>query len=292
MISTGSTPQRQGWSDATNTRRYARFARDHPWYGDLAEDLVGRTEISEARLVIDLCAGAGAVTGRLLPHLPSHARVLAIDASAAMIAEGRRAISDERVEWLHAPAESVQRCVTGPADAVLCSASFWETDMPSVLGGLHAILRPGGRFVFNLSPSGVVIPSQSPTAPGRAVPALWQRIFEHAQRAFGYAPPSAAPVRRPDGWPFYASMLAGNGFSVQNATVLRYEMSTAQMYEWLSIPMFLPVLPGLTPDQVRHALDAAYRDLDPEHPMRMPWLLVTAIKPPESTCDHEKCMQG
>ena len=78
-----------GWDDDLNAELYARFTRDYPFYADTSRDLAKRVSLPGARLVVDLCGGTGATAAALLEILPPGARIISIDAAAAMQAAGR-----------------------------------------------------------------------------------------------------------------------------------------------------------------------------------------------------------
>jgi trans-aconitate methyltransferase len=140
------------WSDPENAACYANFADDSNWYDRLAADLVDRAKVNPGAVVIDLCAGVGAVTTALLARCDP-AVVHAVDASAAMLAQGRRRIGDPRVRWHQVSAQRCTQLGIGIADRVVCSASLWDLPVAEVSAAVGAVLRPGGRMVFNLPPS-------------------------------------------------------------------------------------------------------------------------------------------
>jgi len=142
-----------GWASPENADGYAAFARTCGWYRELAADLVRRIDPRALTRVVDLCAGTGVLTRELLPLVLPACRILAIDSSPAMLARAVRDTRDGRVDWQCARAEVCGRFGTGVMDAVLCSAALWETAVPIVLSGVRGLLRPAGRFVFNLGPA-------------------------------------------------------------------------------------------------------------------------------------------
>lgn len=100
--------------------------------------------------VLDLGCGTGASTAALLATLPE-AHVVAVDASAGMLAQARRKSWPARVCFVHARAEELDRIAEhGPFDAVF--AAYLVRNLPepdSVLRGLHAVLRPGAPLVVH-----------------------------------------------------------------------------------------------------------------------------------------------
>jgi malonyl-CoA O-methyltransferase len=100
------------------------------------------------RLVLDLGAGTGHATARLVRRYPK-ARVLALDFALSMLRKARK-----RGPWLRRP-----RCVCadaehlpiadGAVDLVFSNAVLqWCTDLEHSFGEILRVLRPGGLFMF------------------------------------------------------------------------------------------------------------------------------------------------
>ena len=149
----------EGWGSLENARSYADFAKSTGWYQRLAADLLRQIDCGMLNRVVDLCAGTGVLTRELLSLVPPSCRIMAIDSSKAMLAQAIRDTQESLVDWCYARAEACAlpetgtRFRPGTIDAVFCSAALWETSVPTVLTGVRTMLRPGGRFVFNLGPA-------------------------------------------------------------------------------------------------------------------------------------------
>jgi len=89
--------QGNAFDDADVARCYAHRPPYAPALFDRLLALVSRRD-----QLVDLGCGPGKVAGELAPHF---ARTLALDPSAAMIAEARRLHSAQGISWLHASAE-------------------------------------------------------------------------------------------------------------------------------------------------------------------------------------------
>ncbi len=102
--------------------------------------------------VLDCGCGSGRVTEKLLELLPG-GRVVALDASATMLAEARRRLAPagERVVFVHADLLDLTATTLGgdaPVDAVFSTATFhWVHDHDRLFTNLAGVLRPGGRLV-------------------------------------------------------------------------------------------------------------------------------------------------
>jgi SAM-dependent methyltransferase len=103
---------------------------------------------SEPATLLDLGAGTGCLTLSALERWPG-ARVIALDASGAMLAVARSRVADgdgERIDWLAADAADIP-LDDGVVDAVACSFTLGVVaDRPAVLSEARRVLRPGGEF--------------------------------------------------------------------------------------------------------------------------------------------------
>jgi trans-aconitate 2-methyltransferase len=98
--------------------------------------------------VLDAGCGTGRVTELLLGRLP-RGRVVALDFSAAMLAEarGRLARFGDQVEYVQADLGKPLP-LAPPVDAILSTATFhWVMDHDALFANLAPVLRPGGWLV-------------------------------------------------------------------------------------------------------------------------------------------------
>ncbi|MFT4625075.1 MAG: ubiquinone/menaquinone biosynthesis C-methylase UbiE [Myxococcota bacterium] len=107
--------------------------------------LVARTPPGAS--VLDVAAGTGRRTEFILSHTDA-ARVVALDASAGMLDQARRKISDPRVEFVHGSAQSLPF----PDDSfdVVCSTWLLSIlDEPrAAVGEFLRVLKPGGTALY------------------------------------------------------------------------------------------------------------------------------------------------
>jgi SAM-dependent methyltransferase len=262
-----------GWDDDLNAELYARFTRDYPFYADTSRDLAERVSLPGARLVVDLCGGTGATAAALLEFLPPGARIITIDAAAAMQAAGRRALPDTRVSWITARAEDAARHISEPADAVACNSAIWKTDTPAVFAAVKKALRPGGRFVFNIGGSFAGLPGGAKPRPG---PSLNELITAVAAEQYGYKP---SPDPRPPA-PLTAGLvqaqLRAAGFTVLGTETVTHTGTLEEKRAWLSIPAFARPPGPFTHEQRMEILERAYARADASRPVTTAWLVVTA----------------
>jgi trans-aconitate 2-methyltransferase len=107
--------------------------------------------------VLDAGCGSGRVTELLLERVP-HGRVIALDASRAMVEEARRRLApfDGRVDFVVADLSRSFSLPDGkPVDAILSTATFhWVADHDALFRNLADVMRPGGRLVAQCGGSG------------------------------------------------------------------------------------------------------------------------------------------
>jgi trans-aconitate 2-methyltransferase len=109
-----------------------------------AGEVIDRLELGGDESVLDAGCGSGRVTQMLLDRLPA-GRVVAVDGSAAMIAEAHTILDPDRTTLIHA--DLVELKLDEPVDAVFSNAVFhWILDHDRLLAALSAALRPGGRL--------------------------------------------------------------------------------------------------------------------------------------------------
>jgi trans-aconitate 2-methyltransferase len=129
------------WDAATYDRIAAPQAR---WGSSVVERLALRGD----ERVLDAGCGSGRVTQRLLDRLPN-GRVVALDASSAMLDEARRRLAGhaDRVEYIRADL-TAPLPVNPPVDAILSTATFhWVLDHDALFRHLAAVVVAGGPLV-------------------------------------------------------------------------------------------------------------------------------------------------
>ncbi len=266
------------WESAENALAYAEFARRHSTYRHTSRDLVDLARLAADAKVVDLACGTGITTEAVLAVLGERGSIVAVDASEAMLAAARSLVADERVTWLRAPAEHLSEYALGDMDAVVCNSAIWQTDVRATATEVHRVLRPGGRFVFNL---GTAMLADHPDASQQSDP-LMDLMKAIAARERSWVPSEPASVQFPaqelsEGW--LRQVLGEAGFQIEPARALRYQASLEEQHAWLSIPIFtLRPLGGLSYEQRKNVLDEAYQrltDSRPE-PATTEWMAFTA----------------
>jgi trans-aconitate 2-methyltransferase len=128
-----------------------------------AREVLGRLPLRGDESVLDAGCGSGRVAKLLLERLPE-GRLIGVDGSPSMIEAAAAAIGeDERVSLICSdlleltPEMLGGEAGTDSVDVVFSNATFhWIADHERLFERLHAVLRPGGRFVAQCGGAGNV----------------------------------------------------------------------------------------------------------------------------------------
>ena len=121
-------------------------------FHDFADDLAGRLTLKPGMRVLETACGTGIVTQRLLDRMRGHGVLVATDLNEAMIAHARSRVFAEPglIEWQTADATKLP-FPDGSFDAVVCQFGLmFFPDKAAGIGEAFRVLRPGGRFLFNV----------------------------------------------------------------------------------------------------------------------------------------------
>jgi SAM-dependent methyltransferase len=280
METLGPTGDR--WGEDDNARRYDTYAREYPNYRETSRDLIafalplGEAGIADAA-VLDLACGTGATTREILAVLGPDGKVTGVDQSAAMLGVAATSISDPRVSWIQARAESADQHVTGLVDAVICNSAIWQTDVAATAIAMAAVVKAGGRFVFNV-PAGFLDEGDG-HGPQDRYPSLLSEMRAIAARDYGWAASAAASgwVRQRLTEESICRCLTAAGFDVEQVTEVSHQNSAESQRAWLSVPIFTRDRLGGLPYQDRmRVLDKACERLGPDQTETAHWTVFVA----------------
>lgn len=264
----------EGWEDDQNAELYARFTRDYPMYANTSRDLAARADLSDKQVVVDVCGGTGITAGVLLEALPQRGRVISVDNARAMQAAGQRTLVDRRITWVVSKAENVADHIKEPVDAVVCNSAIWKTHMPATFAGVKRILRPGGRFVFNIGGGFAGLTNDDGLA--RSAPSLNDLINAIAMHDYGYVPRREEKPGQVLTPAIVVDQLTAAGFTVLESDTVVHQATVEEKRAWLSIPLFARPPGQLTHVQRMEILQKAYDKADKTRVNITSWLVVVA----------------
>lgn len=272
------------WDTAQNAAAYADFCRRFPKYEETSSDLAELLPIATSGLVVDLACGTGTTTRVILRDLPAQGRVVAVDASRAMLDVASESVDDPRVSWVRARGEDLPDHLDQPADIVVCNSAMWQMDMPAALGAVRRVLRPGGRLAFNIGREFILLPLTDEERNPRA-PSLFQLMQAAAVLYHDFVPPM--PRQRGRGelltLDSVQSMLEKAGFDPLEAKIVEHIESRESQRAWLSIPIFTERHFGrLRYEERMEALSTAYERLGRRDPSTTRWAVFVAGIPDPS----------
>ena len=132
-------------------QRAARYAKSD-WHRVYAEQFVASAPLEAGQRVLDAGAGTGFAALAIARRVGPAGSVLAVDASAGMLAELRSAATAaglSQVDALQGDATRLEELATASFDVVLCSSALLYMSAPDALREWHRLLKPHGLVGFS-----------------------------------------------------------------------------------------------------------------------------------------------
>jgi SAM-dependent methyltransferase len=116
-----------------------------------ADDLIARlTTLPTNASLLEIAAGTGVVTREMARHLPSSISIVATDLNQQMLDRASAIGTDRPVVWRQADAMELP-FDDASFDVVVCQFGvMFFPDRPHAYAEVRRVLRPGGRFLFNV----------------------------------------------------------------------------------------------------------------------------------------------
>lgn len=114
-----------------------------------ARDLATRVAALRPTRVLEIAAGTGIAT-KAIAALLGKAEIVATDLNPGMIAVGKRRVEHGNVVWMHADAMALPFADASFDLAVCQFGVMFFPDMEASFREVVRVLRPGGRYVFNV----------------------------------------------------------------------------------------------------------------------------------------------
>ncbi|WP_028104349.1 class I SAM-dependent methyltransferase [Pseudoduganella violaceinigra] len=118
-------------------------------FAPYAIDMARRAARNKPQRVLEIAAGTGAVTRRLIQEIPG-AHILATDLNSAMLEQARKAVHSPHVEWREADGQQLP-FPDASFDAVICQFGImFFPDKARGFSEARRVLKPGGRYYFSV----------------------------------------------------------------------------------------------------------------------------------------------
>ena len=115
-----------------------------------ADDLASRLADMQHGRILETAAGTGMVTRALVSSLPESVSIMATDLNQPMLDHASSQLPSTRVTWRQADAQHLP-FLDGEFDAVVCQFGvMFFPDKPRAFSEAYRVLKPGGRFLFNV----------------------------------------------------------------------------------------------------------------------------------------------
>ena len=263
-----------GWDDRETPVYYEAFCQGYSRYTRANTALISHARIEPAMRVLDLAAGTGRTAEPALGKLGPDGRVVCVEPSAPMRAEGMRRVTDGRVEWRAALPEAEAQF-----DRILCGAAIWQlSPMSETLVRLAGLLRPGGGLCFNIPALYLLEPDE----PGGGSDPLLLSLPPLLCKSSAGDSIQAAQEVQPSGELHRLSIgkwLRAAGLRGQSWT-FRVRLTQEAYAAWLKIPVLTGrMLAGLTPRERARRIDIALESVDRTSWKWERWRGWTAWKP-------------
>jgi ubiquinone/menaquinone biosynthesis C-methylase UbiE len=119
-------------------------------FAPYADDLASRLADMRLGRVLETASGTGVVTRALVSVLPDRVLIDATDLNQPMLDHASARLPSKRVTWQQADAQTLPfpDCTF---DAVVCQfGAMFFPDKSRAFSEAHRVLKPGGRFLFNV----------------------------------------------------------------------------------------------------------------------------------------------
>ena len=119
-------------------------------FAPYAADLAARALQQPASHVLEVAAGSGVVTRALAAALPADVSIMATDLNEPMLEHAARIGTSRPVDWRQADAMHLP-FADASFDLVVCQfGAMFFPDKATAFAEARRVLRPGGRFLFNV----------------------------------------------------------------------------------------------------------------------------------------------
>jgi ubiquinone/menaquinone biosynthesis C-methylase UbiE len=230
-----------------------------------AQDLAARLRGERLDAILEVAAGTGILTRRLLEAMPRSSSLTVTDLNQPMLDFARERITDGRITWKTADAQALP-FPAGSFDVVTCQFGLmFVPDKGSACREARRVLRPGGLFAFNAWLS----PEENPL--GRISRDVTKTYFTSDPPAFYEVPYGLSDEN------LVRQLLAEAGFGEVQSRVVRFQATAPSARDAArgivtGTPMFLALTERATKpvEDIVEAVAAALAAEGGEAPFQVP----------------------
>ena len=252
-------------NEAAQQYGFEAFAKME-FYRTVNARLMDLTDVGQARRIVDLSCGTGAMTRLILERLQSGSETLiyAIDHSTAALKKAMNDLeagSRAQIKFIDAEVETLDQAVGESVDTIIFgNAIHYVKDKSSLLGQIGKTLRPGGTFAFNTSFFRGAHPPETEEFARRWMMAAIRTLRrEHGLKRRKSKKPEARSQLSSSQ---YARLLQQEGFKIIQSETCKVNMP---LEGWCNISAFEDfiegVLPGVPLDKASDVLKSTCRDV-------------------------------
>lgn len=210
----------------------------------MSQAVLDRLELRGDETVLDAGCGSGRVTRLLLDRVP-RGRVIAVDASAEMVARARTELADAPADVRQADLARLRLSPGEQVDAVFSNATFhWVPDHDALFAALAAAMKPGARISAQCGGEGNVAALHEAAIEAGADAGLADR-FAGWPRPWNFAGPEQTEAR-----------LRAAGFDEVRCWLQAWPVEPDEPRAYLETVCLGPHLERLAPDEHERFLDA------------------------------------
>jgi len=251
--------ENSGWEDDLTAELYDKFAQEFPMYRQTSRDLVKLVGLQKGMTIVDLACGVGTTTQEILYHIGNTGKVYAVDLSAAMLTQAKKHITAANVDFVQSPAEELDQVIKPEVDVVVSNSAVWQLDLEETFKAVGKVLKPGGKFAFNIPGQFFRFTKPDPRARIISLP-VWMYAFASSRYGLkdtGYRQQQVLNAQMIEEAAQKAQL------SLVTSKELTYDRTDLEVYEFERIPvMTKKLLPGLDYKTRMDILDLAYAKLD------------------------------
>lgn len=246
----------------TSAQVYCTEARRISFYQVTNRELVATAQIRPGMTVVDLACGAGLTCQTVLNLLGEQVILYAVDIAQEMLKQAKRSVRSKIVRFIHASADDFSQHIPEKVDRVLCNSAFWHfPDPDTVLREVHVIMKPIGRFLFNIPDQQFDFGDGKQSEMAQVVEVFLSRSGTEAAEAH----PEYSFAR-------ICALARANGFAIADFKTLSIPLRRDDLVKFYSIPhVSARWFPELLSHQRAMAVRAAFNALDPNRVIPYRW---------------------